>query len=67
MVGSMHGWDNNWRALTKAVRWLIDSMFKIGAKRLETRVLPTRTQAIKWYEHGLGLLRESDGLYVRVA
>jgi len=67
MVGSSHGWESNWRALTKGVRWVINAMFQIGAKRLETYVLPTRTQAIEWYERGLGLLRESEGLYVRVA
>lgn len=67
MIGSMRGWENNWRALTKAVRWLIDAMFQVGAKRLETYVLPTRTRAIEWYERGLGLTREADDLYVRAA
>jgi hypothetical protein len=55
MAGTMHGWATHWRSITKAVRWLMESMFKIGAKRLETYVLSNRTRAIEWYTRALGM------------
>lgn len=70
MMGTMRGWRVRWRTLTKAARWLIRGMMEtVGARRLETTVLSTRTRTMDWYERGLGLARESEAngvvLYVR--
>lgn len=72
MMGTVRGWGKRWRSLTKAARWLIDGMFTtVGAQRLETTVLASRTKAMEWYERGLGLTRESEEngivLFVRTA
>lgn len=58
MVGSCDGWHTSWRSLTKGCRWLMDGLFEMGARRLQTSALASRTQAIEWYERGLGLVRE---------
>lgn len=58
MVGSCDGWAAHWRSLTKAVRWLMASLFNMGARRLQTNGLASRTKAIEWYERALGLKPE---------
>lgn len=58
MVGSMDGWGTSWRSMTKAARWLMDGLFEMGARRLQTQALASRVQAIDWYERSLGLVRE---------
>lgn len=58
MVGSMDGWSTHWRSMTKGARWLMSGLFEMGARRLETRVLCSRTRAIEWYERSLGLVYE---------
>lgn len=58
MVGSCEGWEHGWRSITKASRWLMDALFDMGARRLQTNALASRTRAIEWYERGLGLVRE---------
>ncbi|MGH8173939.1 MAG: hypothetical protein ACREPX_12420, partial [Rhodanobacteraceae bacterium] len=58
MVGSPEGWDTGWRSITKGCRWLMDALFDMGARRLQTNALASRTKAIEWYERGLGLTRE---------
>jgi hypothetical protein len=67
MIGTTQGWEKNWLSITRAARWMIEAMFQIGAKRLETYVMPGREKAVEWYTRSLGLERESDGLYVRAA
>lgn len=73
MIGTMDGWRDHWRSITKAVRWLIEAMLETCADRLETYVLSSRTKAIEWYERALGFVREEGyenpvaSLYVRVA
>jgi hypothetical protein len=60
MAGTMDGWEHHWRSITKAVRWLMEGMFHIGAQRLETYVIASRTRAIEWYTRSLGMtLKES--------
>lgn len=58
MVGSMDAWDSHWRSITKACRWFMDGLFEMGARRLQTNALASRTRAIEWYERGLGMSRE---------
>jgi hypothetical protein len=58
MVGTEPGWKTNWRAITKACRWVMEGLFAMDARRLQTNSLASRTQAIEWYERGLGLVRE---------
>lgn len=58
MVGTPEGWAEQWRSITKAVRWLMAGLFESGARRLETSALADRTEAREWYERGLGLQYE---------
>src|SRR5262249_33098205 len=39
MVGSCDGWEHSWRSITKASRWLMDGLFEMGARRLQTNCL----------------------------
>jgi hypothetical protein len=73
MLGTMDGWRDHWRSITKAVRWLIDAMLETCADRLETYVLSSRTKAVEWYERALSFVRDDgfydpvSSLYVRIA
>lgn len=58
MAGTPAGWTTSWRAITKGSRWLADGLLELGARRLQTNALASRTEAIEWYERGLGLKRE---------
>jgi len=58
MVGSCDGWKDGWRAITKASRWMMEGLFEMGARRLQTNALASRTKALEWYERGLKLKRE---------
>jgi hypothetical protein len=55
MVGSIEGWDKEWRSITKAVRWLMGEMFRAGATRLSITTLASRHEALDWYEKALGM------------
>jgi hypothetical protein len=55
MVGTMEGWEQHWRAITKHARRLIDGLLTSGeAQRVQTYALASRTQAHEWYARGLG-------------
>lgn len=58
MAGTMAGWATSWRSITKASRWMMDGLFELGARRLQTNALASRAQTIEWYERSLGLVRE---------
>lgn len=58
MVGSLAGWGTHWRALTKAVRWLMGQLFAQGARRLAVCTIAARTAATDWYRRGLGMTHE---------
>jgi hypothetical protein len=58
MVGTEEGWAEQWRALTKATRWLMDALFTLGAVRLQTTCLASRTKAREWFEESLLLTPE---------
>lgn len=58
MVGSCEGWATHWRSITKATRWLMDGLMEMGARRLQTTALASRTKAIEWYVKSLGLSYE---------
>ncbi len=58
MVGNLEGWERNWRTITKGCRWVMGGLLEMGARRLQTSALASRTAAIEWYERGLGMQRE---------
>lgn len=59
MVGTDEGWEKHWRSITRASRWMIDFMFnEVGARRIETMALSSRTEACYWYERSLGMVYE---------
>ncbi len=58
MVGSEAGWAEQWRAMTKATRWLIDSLLATQAHRVQASALTTREKAIEWFERSLGMQPE---------
>lgn len=58
MVGTMDGWEKHWRSITKGSRWLMDGLFQMGARRLQTTALASRAHALQWYERSLGMQRE---------
>lgn len=60
MVGTMDGWEKHWREITKASRWLADSLLEAGARRLQTMCLASREQTMEWYIRSLRM--EPDGL-----
>ncbi len=58
MMATKTGWSTHWRSITKACVWMIDELFSQGARRIQTIALADRIEAIRWYEHGCGLLYE---------
>lgn len=58
MVGTPEGWDECWRSITKTARWLIDELFKGGARRVSISTIAERTEACAWYVAGLGFRYE---------
>jgi hypothetical protein len=53
MAGTKDGWTLHWREITKASRWLMDELFKAGARRLQTNGLADRVEAREWYKRSL--------------
>lgn len=59
MVGTEQGWAQQWRALTKTTRWLMDRIFEAtDAHRLQTSAITSRGKAIEWFERSLGFRQE---------
>lgn len=58
MVGTMAGWEQHWRSITKGSRWLMDSLLANGIRRLQTNALASRTEACRWYVDGLKMKPE---------
>ena len=58
MVGTEAGWGEQWRAMTKATRWLMDLLLATRAHRLQTCALSSRVKAIEWFERSLGMQPE---------
>lgn len=58
MLGTADGWAQQWRAMTKASRWLMDQIFQTGAHRLQTSAITSREKAIEWFERSLGMKPE---------
>lgn len=55
MVGTEKGWGEMWVDIHRATRFLTEALVDSGlVRRLQTNVVATRTEAIKWYER-LGL------------
>jgi hypothetical protein len=55
MIGTLVGWEECWRSITKGSRWLIDELFASGARRVCISTIAERTEACMWYVDGLGL------------
>lgn len=53
MVGTVDGWAQHWRAITKTSRRLLDSLMADGAHRVQVTALASRTCAHDWYVRGL--------------
>ncbi len=58
MVGTMAGWEQHWRSITKGSRWLMDSLLQNGVRRLQTNALASRVEACRWYTDGLRMTPE---------
>lgn len=58
MVGTTDGWSKHWRSITKATRWMMDSLLASGIRRLETSVLASRGLTCHWYEKSLKMSPE---------
>lgn len=57
-VGTMGGWAEHWRAITRACRRLIRALLADGAHRIQITTLATRHATHAWYE-AIGLKREA--------
>lgn len=55
MVGSPAGWTAHWRTITKATRWLMGQLFRMGARRLFVDTIASRKEACAWYSRALGM------------
>lgn len=58
MVGSEQGWAEQWRAMTKSTRWLMDRVLDTHAHRVQTSAITTRVKAIEWFQRSLGMTPE---------
>ena len=58
MVGTERGWAEQWRAMTKATRWMIDRLLETQAHRVQTSAITSRVKAIEWFERSLGMQAE---------
>lgn len=61
MAGTMEGWEAHWRSITKASRWLMDSLLANGIRRLQTNALASRAEACNWYVKSLKM--EPEGIW----
>lgn len=50
MVGTEIGWEEDWKEIHRATRWLMTALLDSGARRLQTNALASRTEACAWYE-----------------
>lgn len=57
-IGTMDGWAQQWRSITKSVRHLIEQLELGGARRLSISTIAERTAATDWYLNGLQLKYE---------
>lgn len=58
MIGTSASWDKHWISITKATRFLMDSLLEKDARRLQTSALADRELACKWYVKGLKMTPE---------
>lgn len=59
MAGTPHGWNAQWRDITRSVRWMFAQQFEAGAQRIQIVTLESRQKACQWYADGLGMQLES--------
>lgn len=57
-MGTMAGWESEWRSMTKATRKLFDNLLAGPAHRIEIKALASRTAACLWYTKGLKMKPE---------
>ncbi len=57
-AGTMAGWPQDWRLITRVTRWFMDRLFESGAHRVQTVALESRVKACQWYEKGLRMTAE---------
>jgi hypothetical protein len=58
MIGNDEGWTLHWRTLTKAARWMMDTLLEGGVRRLQTMALASRSAACRWYTGSLKMQPE---------
>lgn len=58
MAGTEPGWAQQWRAMTKATRWMIDRLLETHAHRVQASAITSRVKAIEWFERSLGMRPE---------
>lgn len=58
MLGTAAGWAGQWRAITKASRWIADRVLEAGAHRLQIQCTTTRAAALQWFDKALGFTPE---------
>lgn len=68
MAGTDQAWRDHWVSITKASRWLMDSLFATGALRIQLAALADRDEkTFEWYRKGLKMKCEgvvkAGGIY----
>jgi hypothetical protein len=59
-VGTLEGWAQHWRAITRMTRRINDDMLaRDDCHRLQIIAVTGRDKACEWYERGLGYVREA--------
>lgn len=57
-MGTLAGWETEWRTMTKATLRLFDSLLAGPAHRIEIKSLASRADACHWYTKGLKMQPE---------
>lgn len=57
-VGTMQGWADHWRKITRTCNRLLEEMLAGDAHRVQTVCLASRTRTHEWYERGVKLRSE---------
>jgi hypothetical protein len=57
-IGTMAGWDEQWRSITKAVVWLLGEVERNGARHMAISTIAERLDARRWYRRSLKLTYE---------
>lgn len=60
MIGTSDGWSHQAKALTRAAKWLVETLLEdTGARKIITHSLTNRNRAMHWFERSLGMKCDS--------